>query len=253
LYDRSAAKPRKATKAQKPRTSAIIIMLKLVVLVALVAAANGASCPAVCLTCLAGGADGGTSLVGGVCHASCSTGGFCGTSTGYTNGGADCAGCAETPTASQRANLKLADAHYATNTKASIAAAELLYKQTVVEFGALFSAGSLLTKSAKKRYNYLLDHDSRKPAAEQALRCEDKCSPGNTNYFSQPAPAGCTANYCTHWYQVGGSRRNRCTPGDPHHNYAILECQKTCGICADKTPYAASELSSLLGRRSNDQ
>ena len=244
--------PRKPRKHKAKETSLAIstlipesppsIMLKLVVLVALVAAANGASCPAVCLTCLAGGAGGGTSLVGGVCHASCSASGYCGTSDAYTNGGTDCTGCAETPTASQRANLKLADAHYVTNTKASIAAAELLYKQTVVEFSALFNAGSLLTKSAKMRYNYLLAHDSRKPAAEQALLCEDTCSPtGTWSHMSN-----CNLQYCIDKQTAGW-----CDPNDAGHQYARNECQKTCDLC--KTPYAASELSSLLGRRSNDQ
>jgi hypothetical protein len=75
----------------------------------------------------------------------------------------------KTPTASQRANLKLAHDNYVTNTKASFAAAEPLYKQAVVEFGAMFGGGSFLTKSAKKRYNNLLVHDSSKPAAEQAF------------------------------------------------------------------------------------
>jgi surface protein len=42
---------------------------------------------------------------------------------------------------------------------------------------------------------------------------------------------------------VGGKFRNRCTPGDDNHNFALLECQKTCRICVGKTPYAASELS----------
>jgi hypothetical protein len=75
----------------------------------------------------------------------------------------------ETPTASQRANLKLAHDNYVTNTKASIAVAEPLYKKAVVDFNKTLGAGHFFTKSAKKRYNELLVHDSSKPAAEQAL------------------------------------------------------------------------------------
>jgi surface protein len=138
--------------------------------------------------------------------------------------------------------IKLAHDKYVTNTKASFAAAEPLYKTAVVDFGKTFGAGSLLTKSAKKRYNTLLAHDCSKPAAEQAFACcEDSCSPGGT-YTGTGSFAACTANYCD-VYQVGGSFRNRCTPGDPNHNFALLECQKTCGICVGKTPFAASELS----------
>ena len=157
----------------------------------------------------------------------------------------------KTPTASQRANLKLAHDNYRTNTKASFTVAEPLYKKAVVDFSETLGAGHFFTKAAKKRYNFLLALDSSKLATEQAFACEDSCSPGGT-YTGTGNFAGCTANYCD-VYQVCGSFRNRCTPGDPNHNFALLECQKTCGTCADKTPYAASELSSLLGRRSNDQ
>ena len=50
-------------------------------------------CPAACSTCLPGGGDDGQALVGGVCHASCSSQGYCGTGNAYTNGGTNCAGC----------------------------------------------------------------------------------------------------------------------------------------------------------------
>jgi hypothetical protein len=65
--------------------------------------------------------------------------------------------------------LKLAHDQYKINTTASFAAAEPLYKTTVLAFTKTLSANSFLTKGAKKRYNLLLDHDSLKPTAEQAL------------------------------------------------------------------------------------
>jgi len=60
--------------------------------------------------------------------------------------------------------------------------------------------------------------------------------------------SNCNLQYCIDKQTAGW-----CDPNDAGHQYARNECQKTCNICADKTPYAASELSSLHCRRSNDQ
>jgi hypothetical protein len=46
--------------------------------------------------------------------------------------------------------------------------------------------------------------------------------------------AACTAQYCTQ-YQSGGVFHDRCTVGHPGHNYALEECQQTCGICSTAT------------------
>jgi hypothetical protein len=144
---------------------------------------------------------------------------------------------AETPTASQRANLKLAHDNYVANTKASFAAAEPLYKQAVVDFSATLGAKSFLTKSAKRRYNNLLAHDSRKPAAEQALACEDSCSPtGKWSHLSN-----CNLQFC-----INQKSLDFCDPNNAGHAHALNECQKTCDIC--KTPYAETEISGLSSR-----
>jgi hypothetical protein len=159
----------------------------------------------------------------------------------------------ETPTASQRANLKLAHDNYLTNTKASFTVAEPLYKKAVVDFNKSLGAGHFFTKAAKKRYNTLLALDFSKLATEQAFACEDSCSPGGT-YTGTGSFAACTANYCD-MYKVGAGRRSWCSSsaGAAEHNYALEECQKTCGICVAKTPYAASELSIINATIGHDQ
>jgi hypothetical protein len=159
----------------------------------------------------------------------------------------------ETPTAPQRANLKLAHDEYRKNTKASFITAEPLYKKAVVDFGNTLGSGHFFTKAAKKRYNFLLALDSSKLATEQAFACEDSCSPGGT-YTGPGDVAGCTAQYCTQYVSGHNSGfHSRCTAGATGHNYALLECQKTCGICVGKTPYAASELSTSTAGTSHDQ
>jgi hypothetical protein len=70
--------------------------------------------------------------------------------------------------------------------------------------------------------------DGRAVPMEQT--CEDSCHPDGT-YTGEGDPTGCTANYCTQ-YQSGGGFHDRCTAGHPGHNYALEECQKTCGICS---------------------
>jgi len=59
--------------------------------------------------------------------------------------------------------------------------------------------------------------------------CENSCSPDGT-YTGAGNAAGCTAQYCNQ-YESGGAFHSRCTAGNWGHNYALEECQKTCGIC----------------------
>jgi hypothetical protein len=127
----------------------------------------------------------------------------------------------KTPTASQRANLKLAHDNYATNTKASIAAAEPLYKQAVVDFNATLGAKSFLTKSAKVRYNYLLVHDSSKPAAEQALV-------GKTPYAASELLS-----------RLNGTSHDQCSDGVQNGDETGVDCGGSCSVC----PCTATALS----------
>ena len=55
--------------------------------------------------------------------------------------------------------------------------------------------------------------------------CIDKCSPsgGHSSHL-------CTIQYCDQ-YRLGGGYRARCASSHAHHNYAVAECQRTCGIC----------------------
>jgi len=61
--------------------------------------------------------------------------------------------------------------------------------------------------------------------APTAEPCENACSPGGS-LSGHPL---CNAQYCNQ-YLPGAIYRGRCAAGDPNHNYAVLECQKTCGI-----------------------
>lgn len=56
--------------------------------------------------------------------------------------------------------------------------------------------------------------------------CENSCSPDG----SLSSNSLCNAQYCNQ-YEPGAIFHGRCTAGNPNHNYAVLECQKTCGIC----------------------
>jgi hypothetical protein len=65
--------------------------------------------------------------------------------------------------------------------------------------------------------------------------CEDSCHPDGT-YTGDMNSTVCIASYCTQ-YESGGGYHDRCTVGHPGHNYALEECQKTCGICNSGTMY----------------
>jgi len=63
--------------------------------------------------------------------------------------------------------------------------------------------------------------------------CEDACSPGGSH-----SDVACrTETYCDFYkpstnLRAAGVFRARCPAGATDHNYALAECQKTCGICS---------------------
>jgi hypothetical protein len=75
-------------------------------------------------------------------------------------------------------------------------------------------------------------HDTYWLAQNEAASCDDACKPGGT-YDGPGDMSGCTSDYCSATYGLGGTLTSRCTPGADGHAYAVQECQQTCGICTE--------------------
>ena len=65
-----------------------------------------------------------------------------------------------------------------------------------------------------------------------AQQCKNACSPDG-NYQGSGPKTGCTATYCD-YYKPDGQFYSRCKTGAEGHNFALEECQLTCGICSQQ-------------------